>query len=100
MIFQNGCSKDYILFKKKEKEICIFFQKKEKKEKEREISFQKKKKSFFLGPKSNSLKLHFNLILYERGTYAAFQRPGPNHPNNFRARSQNNVTKLFGCMLG
>ena len=101
MIFQNGCSKDYILFKKKEKEICIFFQKKEKKKKKKEKShFKKKKKSFFLGPKSNSLKLHFNLILYERGTYAAFQRPGPNHPNNFRARSQNNVTKLFGCMLG
>ena len=86
--------------KKKKRKFVFFFKKKKKKEKEREISFQKKKKSFFLGPKSNSLKLHFNLILYERGTYAAFQRPGPNHPNNFRARSQNNVTKLFGCMLG
>ena len=52
MIFQNGCSKDYILFKKKEKEICIFFQKKEKKEKEREISFQKKQnKIIFFGSK-------------------------------------------------
>ena len=87
--------------KRKEKEICIFFQKKEKKRKrKRNLISKKKKKSFFLGPKSNSLKLHFNLILYERGMYAAFQRPGPNHPNNFRARSQNNVTKLFGCMLG
>ena len=38
--------------KRKEKEICIFFQKKEKKEKEREISFQKKQnKIIFFGSK-------------------------------------------------
>ena len=49
MIFQNGCSKDHILFKKKKKmEIWFFFKKKEKKrKKKREISFQKKKKKSF-----------------------------------------------------
>ena len=42
MIFQNGCSKDQILFKKRKWKF-VFFQKKRKRKK-REISFQKKKK--------------------------------------------------------
>ena len=62
--------------------------------------FPRKKKKIFLFKNLVFLELRLDLILYERGTYAIFQRPGLNHPNNFRARSQNNVTKLFGYMLG
>ena len=72
MIFQNGCSKDHILFPKKKIEICFFFKKKKKKKerkKEKEISFQKKKKKKNnFSSKSSSLELRLDLILYERGT--------------------------------
>ena len=87
-------------------EICFFQKRKKKKKKEkdkkiakekREISF-KKKKSFF--SKSSSFELRLDLILYERGTQAVFQRPGPSHPNNLGEQIHNNVTKLLGCMLG
>ena len=76
----------------------LFFSKKKKKKK-REISFQKKKK-IILFKKSSFLELRLDLILYERGMLAAFQKPSPNHPNNLGEEIQNNVTKLFGCMLG
>ena len=68
MIFQNGCSKDHILFKKKKWKFD-FFQKKNKKKKEREIShFKKKKKKNHSFSKFGSLELRLDLILYERGT--------------------------------
>ena len=88
-------------------EICFFQKRKKKKKKEkdkkktkekREISFKKKKKSFF--SKSSYFELRLDLILYERGTQAVFQRPGPSHPNNLGEQIHNNVTKLLGCMLG
>ena len=58
MIFQNGCSKDHILFKKK----------KEKKKREKEKPhFQKKKKNHSF-TKSSPLELRLDLILYKRDT--------------------------------
>ena len=63
------------------------------------IFFKKKKNHSF--SKSSSLELRLDLILCEKGTWAAFQRPGPNHPNNLGEQiKKKNVTKLFGCMLG
>ena len=70
--------------------VYNFFKKKKKKMRNL-ISKKKKKKTF-----SSSHELCLDLILYENGTWIAFQRPGPNHPNNLGEQSQNNVTKLFG----
>ena len=86
--------------KKKKKIEIYFFQKKKKKKKERKKKKSHFKKKIILFQKSSSLELRLDLILYNRGTQAALQRPGPIHPNNLREQSQNNVTKLFGCMLG
>ena len=70
MIFQNGCSKDHILFQKKKIEICFFQKKKERKKerKKKKSHFKKKKKKKKSFSKSNSLELRLDLILYERGT--------------------------------
>ena len=64
MIFQNGCSKDHILFKKKKWKF-VFFPKKKEKKKRNLIS--KKKKKIILFQKSSSLELRLDLILYDRG---------------------------------
>ena len=71
-----------VQIKKKKKWKFVFFQKKKKKRKEKEKSHFKKKKKIILFQKSSSLELRLDLILYERGMYAALQRPGPIHPIN------------------
>ena len=65
MIFQNGCSKDHILFQKKKKKWKIFFFQKKRKKKRNLISKKKKIHSF---SKSSSLELRLDLILYKWGT--------------------------------
>ena len=81
-------------------EICFFPQEKRKKKEKKKRNLISKKKKIILFKKSSFLELRLDLILYERGMLAAFQKPSPNHPNNLGEEIQNNVTKLFGCMLG
>ena len=47
MIFQNSCSKDHILFKKKNGNLLFSKKKKKEKKKKEKSHFKKKKKSFF-----------------------------------------------------
>ena len=90
MIGQRGCSKDHLLFiskiynfKKSHSKSIAFFPKKER-------LISKKKKSFFI---TFFFKLRLDLILYERGTQAAFSKRSQSSKNKLHFKKY--FSKLY-----